>query len=127
MDQDWKNNVDTKLDKIVELNSNQDISLAKLTSIAATNSKILEEHQKVSSGNSTRLKYLEDENIKYRNYIKGCINGIKWIVRIVIGAVGFISLILNILKLLHLQPIDFGQYFPQKHLFIYTRNQTKYS
>lgn len=97
MDDQWKNNLYQKLDKIVEHNHTQDVTLTELASIAKTNSAILEEHKNASIGNGKRIKYLENEHIIHLNYIKGWTRAIKWILGVFTGSLTLVSVVLGII------------------------------
>ena len=97
MDDNWKDQTNKKLDKIIEHNASQDVYLAKLTAIAEINSKVLDEHKQASSRNGKRIELVENELVSHLSYVKGWLKALKWMAGTLVGVLSFVSLVLGII------------------------------
>lgn len=73
MDDKRLDRIESKVDRLEEINSNQNVTLAKMEEILSVNTESLREHMKRTQLNEQRIMIVEQQNLKNQSFLKGSI------------------------------------------------------
>lgn len=80
--------IETKVDRLEEINSAQNVTLAKMEEILTVNTESLKEHMKRTQFNEDRILIVEQQNLKNQSFLKGSIWAITAIWGLTFAVIG---------------------------------------
>jgi hypothetical protein len=88
MDDRRLDRIETKVDRLEEINSSQNVTLAKMEEILTVNTESLKEHMKRTQFNEDRILIVEQQNLKNQSFLKGSIWAITAIWGLTLAVIG---------------------------------------
>jgi hypothetical protein len=91
MDEKRLDRIEHKVDRLDEINSHQNVTLAQMAEILKVNTESLKEHMKRTELNETRIMFVEQQSLKNQAFLKGSIWAITGIWGITLALFGIYS------------------------------------
>ena len=88
MDDRRLDRIESKVDKLEEINAAQNVTLAKMEEILTVNTESLKEHMKRTQLNEDRIMLVEQQNLKNQSFLKGSIWAITAIWGLTLAIIG---------------------------------------